>query len=98
MPLRLWLYLMPRVGELLYTTLRHSQDLASATLRLYYHDLSALPEAELVPARACLGAGLEQWPAPSLSVDTALGRHRGSLRMAAWRERLEQLAIPTLLI
>lgn len=42
----LYAMLTPGLGELAYTSLRRSQDEAYATLRPYYADLDALPEAE----------------------------------------------------
>jgi pimeloyl-ACP methyl ester carboxylesterase len=98
-PVRLWLYLTPGVGELLYTGFRRSQDVAYATLRPYYHDLSALPEADRSFLRERVWARV--WSSGQRRAFLSTQRWAGlelSLRMADWRERLLQLAIPTLLI
>ena len=42
----LWLFLTPGLGEAFYTSLRRSQQGAYDTLRPYYYNLDALPEAE----------------------------------------------------
>lgn len=45
-PPQLWLFLTPGLGELIYTSLRRSQELAYATLQPYYHDLQAMPASD----------------------------------------------------
>lgn len=44
--LNLLLYLIPGIGELLYTGLRRNPQAAYNTLRRYYHNLENLPQAE----------------------------------------------------
>jgi pimeloyl-ACP methyl ester carboxylesterase len=98
-PVRLWLYLTPVVGELLYTGLRRSQDLAYASLRPYYHDLTGLPAADRAFLRERVWARV--WSSGQRRAFLSTQRWAGielSLRMPAWRERLQQLATPTLLI
>lgn len=42
----MWTFLTPIVGELIYTSLRRSQDQAYATLRPFYYDLDALSQED----------------------------------------------------
>jgi pimeloyl-ACP methyl ester carboxylesterase len=98
-PVRLLLYLTPGVGELLYTGYRRSQDLAYASLRPYYHDLTALAEADRAFLRERVWARV--WSNGQRRAFLSTQRWAGielHMRMPAWRERLLQLTIPTLLI
>lgn len=98
-PIRTWLYLTPLVGELLYTGLRRSPDLAYASLRPYYHDLIGLPEADRAFLRERVSARV--WSSGQRRAFLSTQRWAGvelGLHLAAWRARLLQLAIPTLLI
>jgi pimeloyl-ACP methyl ester carboxylesterase len=42
----IWLFLIPGVGELIYTSLRRSSDGGYSTLEPYYYRLAELPEAD----------------------------------------------------
>ena len=98
-PARLWWYLTPGVGELLYTSLRRSRDTAYATLRPYYHDLDALPPDDRAFLRERVWARV--WSAGQRRAFLSALRWvaiEQSARMRAFRERLVRLAIPTLLI
>lgn len=98
-PVRQWLYLTPLIGELLYTGYRRSQDLAYASLRPYYYDLTALPAADRSFLRERVWARV--WSSGQRRAFLSTQRWAGielHRCMPAWRERLLQLAIPTLLI
>lgn len=95
----IYAFLTPGVGELAYTSLRRSHAEAYATLRPYYADFDALPEAEReflyrrVWARVWSDtqrAAFLSW-LRWLAVDTAT-------RADAYRERLTRCAVPTRLI
>lgn len=95
----LWWFLTPGVGELVYTSLRRSQDEAYATLRPFYANLDALPPDDQAFLRERVWARVWsngqrraflsalRW----LSIDRAL-------RAPALRARLALLDVPTLLI
>jgi pimeloyl-ACP methyl ester carboxylesterase len=98
-PTAMLLFLLPGLGEITYTSLRSSQDRAYETLRPYYHDLDALPEADREFLRQRVWARV--WSS---------GQRRGflsafrwvaidmALRANSFREQTAQLNIPTLLI
>jgi len=98
-PPPLWLFLLPGLGELSYTSLRRSQDEAYATLRPYYRDLDGLPEDDRAFLRERVWARV--WSAGQrraflsalrwLAIDQAT-------RAAAFRQRLARLHTPTLLL
>jgi pimeloyl-ACP methyl ester carboxylesterase len=98
-PAQLLLFLAPGLGELLYTRLRTSQEAAFETLRPYYHDLDALPEADRAFLRERVWARV--W---------SDGQRRAYLSALRWlaveatfrarelRTRLARLTTPTLLV
>jgi pimeloyl-ACP methyl ester carboxylesterase len=95
----LWWFLTPGVGEAAYTSLRRSQDQAYATLRPYYADLDALPPEDRAFLRERVWARV--WNAGQRRAFLSALRWlaiEAAFRAPALRERLAQLATPTLLI
>ena len=95
----LWLFLTPGVGEIVYTSLRRSQEGAYATLTPYYYDLAALPPADRAFLRERVWARV--WSA---------GQRRAFLSALRWlaadtlaradrfRARLAKLQVPTTIL
>jgi pimeloyl-ACP methyl ester carboxylesterase len=98
-PAPLWLFLTPGLGEAIYTSLRRSQDAAYATLRPYYANLDALPEADRAFLRERVWERV--WSAGQrrafLSALRWVSFERVA-RAAVFRNRLAHVAIPTDLI
>jgi pimeloyl-ACP methyl ester carboxylesterase len=98
-PAQLWLFLAPGLGEILYTSLRRSQAEAYATLRPYYSNLEALPQADQAFLRERVWARV--WSAGQrraflsalrwLAIDQAT-------RADAFRARLAHSRVPTTIL
>ncbi|GAB4202317.1 MAG: alpha/beta hydrolase [Roseiflexaceae bacterium] len=93
------LFLLPGLGELVYTSLRRSQDQAFATLRPYYYDFDALPPEDHAFLRERVWARV--WS------DKQRGAFLSALRWLAldvatranhYRDLLGRVAVPTTLI
>lgn len=98
-PAPLWLFLTPGLGELIYTSLRRSQDQAYATLRPYYHNLDGLPEADRLFLRERVWARV--WSSGQRRAFLSAFRWLGFEQVARaeeFRARLAGLRVPTALI
>jgi pimeloyl-ACP methyl ester carboxylesterase len=95
----LWWFLTPGVGEVVYSSLRRSQDQAYATLRPYYADLDALPPEDRAFLRERVWARV--WNSGQRRAFLSTLRWlaiEGAFRAPALRARLAQLTAPMLLI
>jgi pimeloyl-ACP methyl ester carboxylesterase len=95
----LWLFLTPGLGEAMYTSLRRSQDEAYATLRPYYADLDALPDADRAFLRERVWERV--WSAGQRRAFLSALRWASFERVAraaVFRAHLATLTIPTALV
>jgi pimeloyl-ACP methyl ester carboxylesterase len=95
----IYAFLTPGLGELIYTSLRRSQDEAYATLRPYYADLDGLPEEEREFLRRRVWARVwsERQRAAFLSM-LRWSAIDAATRSGRYREQLARCRTPTRLI
>jgi pimeloyl-ACP methyl ester carboxylesterase len=98
-PAQLWLFLMPGLGEAIYTSLRRSQQQAYDTLRPYYADLDGLPEEERAFLRERVTARV--WSASQRRAFLSSLRWLAveqAARADTYRARLARMVTPTRVI